>query len=292
MPEIFPKISIITPSYNQGQFIEETILSILNQGYPNLEYIIIDGGSNDNTLDIIRKYERRISYWVSEKDAGLYYALNKGFQKASGEILGWLNSDDILHKNALKTIASVLLDLPDIEWLGGVPNHIDELGRSVWVGNRPKWNKYRYLSFDFKYIQQEGIFWKKNLWIKSGGYISTEYALASDLELWSRFFNYAHLYTLPSILASFRVRSANQKSMERLDDYNEEAMRILQNMKCSKIESRNLKIKNSFIYRFLKTFNFWRIFYQLGYGKAEKAIDKTPPNIYFDRNIQKFVREE
>lgn len=101
----WPKISIVTPSYNQGQFIEDTILSVLNQNYPNLEYIIIDGGSNDQTLDIIRKYENRISYWTSEPDRGQSDAINKGFKISSGEIGNWLNSDDILEKKALFHIA-------------------------------------------------------------------------------------------------------------------------------------------------------------------------------------------
>ena len=90
----FPRISIITPSYNQGGYIEDTILSVINQDYPNLEYIIIDGGSTDNTVDIIQKYSDRIDYWISEKDTGQSNAINKGFRKATGDIINWINSDD------------------------------------------------------------------------------------------------------------------------------------------------------------------------------------------------------
>jgi len=99
------KISVITPSFNQGQFIEQTILSVINQNYPNLEYIIIDGGSSDNTLDIIKKYEKYITYWVSEPDKGQSDAINKGLNKASGEIINWLNSDDYYEPNILHIVA-------------------------------------------------------------------------------------------------------------------------------------------------------------------------------------------
>lgn len=111
-PEIYkdktdwPKISIVTPSYNQGQFIEETILSILNQNYPNLEYIIIDGGSTDNTVEIIKKYEDKITYWVSEPDKGQAHAINKGFEKCTGDFFCFINSDDFYNANALKELVS------------------------------------------------------------------------------------------------------------------------------------------------------------------------------------------
>src|SRR5580700_341038 len=114
-----PKISIITPSYNQGQFIEETILSILNQNYPNLEYLIIDGKSTDSTIEIIKKYEQKIFYWVSEKDSGQSEAINKGFQKATGEIVCWLNSDDILMPNALNEVAAQFIKNKELILLNG-----------------------------------------------------------------------------------------------------------------------------------------------------------------------------
>ncbi|HWZ23209.1 MAG TPA: glycosyltransferase family 2 protein [Cytophagaceae bacterium] len=104
----FPKITIVTPSYNQGQFIEETIRSILLQNYPNLEYIIIDGGSTDNTVEVVKKYEPWITYWVSEKDSGQSHAINKGFERATGEIVNWINSDDSLRLNALQVVANAL----------------------------------------------------------------------------------------------------------------------------------------------------------------------------------------
>jgi len=106
MSEQFPKISIVTASYNQGQFIEETILSVLNQNYPNLEYILIDGGSTDNSVEIIRKYQQHFTYWVSEKDKGQANAINKGLQLCTGDIFNWLNSDDYLEPGSLHKIAA------------------------------------------------------------------------------------------------------------------------------------------------------------------------------------------
>jgi glycosyltransferase involved in cell wall biosynthesis len=100
-----PKITIITPSFNQGKYIERTIQSVLSQDYPNLEYIIIDGGSTDQTVDIIKKYERHLKYWVSEKDNGQSHAINKGLKYATGDIINWLNSDDYLEPQALNVIA-------------------------------------------------------------------------------------------------------------------------------------------------------------------------------------------
>src|SRR5688572_24844846 len=104
----WPKITIVTPSYNQGQFLEETIRSVLLQGYPNLEYIIMDGGSTDGSVDIIRKYEPYIAYWVSTTDRGQSHAINKGFSLATGHLMGWLNSDDVYAPNALMSIAQSL----------------------------------------------------------------------------------------------------------------------------------------------------------------------------------------
>ena len=104
----YPRISVVTPSYNQGAFIESTIKSVLDQEYPNLEYIVMDGRSSDATVDIIRQYDERIAYWTSEKDGGAADALQKGFSRATGSILAYLNSDDIYQPNALNTIASVL----------------------------------------------------------------------------------------------------------------------------------------------------------------------------------------
>lgn len=122
----WPKVSIITPSFNQGQFLEDTILSILDQDYPNLEFFIIDGGSTDNTLDIIRKYESRIDWWVSEPDQGQTHAIKKGLSKVTGDIFNWINSDDMLAPNALWNIAKVHQEMPDNIIAGPVLNFTEK----------------------------------------------------------------------------------------------------------------------------------------------------------------------
>jgi glycosyltransferase involved in cell wall biosynthesis len=118
--EELPLISIVTPSLNQGAYLEDTIKSVLNQNYPNFEHIIIDGGSTDGTVDIIRKYENRLTYWVSEKDRGQAHAINKGFARAHGEIFSWLNSDDFLLPGAISHIVEMRKKYPTaVAWVGG-----------------------------------------------------------------------------------------------------------------------------------------------------------------------------
>jgi len=126
------KISIITPSYNQGQFLEETIISVLNQDYPNLEYIIIDGGSTDKSVEIIKKYEKYLTYWVSEKDRGQTHAINKGFIKSSGSILNWLNSDDLLVPGAINSVSKAFSKHSEADFCFGDFSIIDTQSNTIF----------------------------------------------------------------------------------------------------------------------------------------------------------------
>ncbi|MFM9987018.1 glycosyltransferase family 2 protein [Flavobacterium sp.] len=184
-----PKITIVTPSYNQADFLEETILSIINQKYPNLEYIIIDGGSTDNSVEIIKKYEKHIDYWVSEKDYGQSHALNKGFSRATGDILNWINSDDVLCENALKTIADAYLKRTS-DNIVIVGNGYDMNGDSKIIGNRMVYNCDNKAENNFiKFIgnpTQQSIFFSKKIYQEAGG-INPMIRYPMDIDLYYKF---------------------------------------------------------------------------------------------------------
>jgi glycosyltransferase involved in cell wall biosynthesis len=227
--ESLPKISIVTISYNQGKYLEETIQSVLSQNYPNLEYIIIDGGSTDNSVEIIRKYESQLTYWESAKDKGQYYAVEKGLNMCTGDIMAWINSDDKYLPYAFQTVADVFTQLPQVNWLMGIPGEFNEKGSSInrialpWA----RWSKYRYLTNDFQYIQQESSFWRRKVWEEAGGKMDESIKYAGDMELWARFFRREKLHTVLSNLAGFRHRSSNQVSKTYASEYLVECMKIV-----------------------------------------------------------------
>lgn len=181
----FPKISIVTPSFNQGKYLEKTILSVLEQDYPNIEYIIIDGGSTDNSVEIIRKYEKQLTYWVSEKDRGQSHAINKGFERATGEIFGWLNSDDWFHPGALQAVAEAFAANPDAGAVVGAGDMLyEETGNVLLVEPFPVTVESLYGSVD-RYISQPSCFFSHNAW-RDCGPLDEDLHLAMDLDLWLR----------------------------------------------------------------------------------------------------------
>ncbi|MBI5739435.1 MAG: glycosyltransferase [Nitrospirae bacterium] len=235
---IYPKLSIVMPSLNQAAFLEQGILSVISQGYPNLEFVIIDGGSDDGSVDIIRKYEKYLHYWVSEKDRGQSHALNKGFEKTTGEIMAYLNSDDLYCPWTFRTVVSSFSDFPSIRWL-------TSLRPVVWNGsgepivNDPKHGFTRHAFYSGRtlgccdrhigWIMQEVTFWKRSLWDESGGHIAEDYRYAMDFELWARFYEHSELVGINVPLGGFR-RHGNQKSAD-LDKYYAEASAVLDRYK-------------------------------------------------------------
>lgn len=280
MADPFPKISIVTACFNQAPFLEQTMLSVLSQGYPNLEYIVIDGGSTDGSVDIIRKYEQQLSYWVSEKDHGLYDALQKGFSRATGEIMAWINSDDLYHPRAFSTAASIFQQFPQVNWLMGSNTYFDEAGNCFTYERDmldERWSKWRMYHFNGTFIQQESVFWKRTLWVAAGSHISRKYSLAADFELWLRFFRYEKLYSTSFLLGGFRIRKSGQLSDKFRNEYMEQVRSLL-----SEEISREKKKGYLFFSRLampltkLLPVRKWR-------RRLSFYLLKTPPKIVFDK---------
>ena len=244
------KISIVTVSYNSEKYLEQTIQSVLMQNYTELEYIIIDGGSTDGTMNIINKYSDHIAKFISEQDKGMYYALKKGLNIASGEILGWLNSDDILLPGALMAIDKFFTQFKNIQWMTGVPVNTDE-SNILFPGyfkSSTLFKDYEYLNGNIYCLQQESTFFARSLYESVGG-ISTGYRLAGDYELWAKFFRKSELCLCEAHFAAFR-KHENQLSAQK-DVYLGEVARIRE-----KYNTKYLKIKY-FIYNlFCKTEKF------------------------------------
>jgi glycosyltransferase involved in cell wall biosynthesis len=177
------KISIVTPSYNQGQFIEQTIKSVLNQDYKNYEHIIIDGGSTDNTIDILKKYKHLI--WISEKDAGQSNAINKGFSMAKGEIFAWLNSDDYYEENIFKSIATYFKEHKECNFLYGNITYVDKNGKSV-AEIRGEEITFESLLKNPDLIRQPSFFWRKENFVDNGG-LDESLDLVMDYDLFLKF---------------------------------------------------------------------------------------------------------
>lgn len=285
------KVSVVTPSYNQAQFLERTIQSVLSQNYPNLEYIVIDGGSTDGSVDIIKKYQSKLHYWVSEPDNGMYDAINKGFASSSGDIMTYINSDDILHISSFATVADLFERYTDICWLNGLPNQIDEKDRYVWLGSLPNWNRYLFLNRQYRYIQQEGCFWRRSLWEKAGGFINTEYILAADLDLWCRFFDYSPIIYVPTILGSFRLRSQNQKSLESINQYHSEAEIVIDSFRKRALneELKKLEKYNSIPNKILRKIGYNKLFDLFGYNDVKSLLNPQQRVLNFDRKVQNFI---
>ncbi len=214
----YPKISIITPSYNQGEYLEQTINSVLSQDYPNLEYIIIDGNSSDRSVEIIKKYESRLFYWHSQPDRGQSDAINQGFAKATGDIMGWLNSDDLLAPDALNALAKVYQP-GDRCWTGGAIQISLNGSPVTHTPSNTKPITYAELLHGRLILNQVSTFWTRELWEKAGGYVS-DLHLAMDYELWLRFTQITSVTPIYNKLGIFRTHEkAKTGTVKGYQDY-------------------------------------------------------------------------
>ena len=231
-----PSIAIVTPSFNQARYLEAAIVSVLAQDHPALEYVIMDGGSTDSSVEVIQRYSARLSAWVSERDDGQYAAVANGIARTRGEIVGWLNSDDAYLPWAFSVVSEIFAQFPEIEWLTTArPLFWDAHGRAVHCQAVHGYSYTAFLDgehlprgegFALGYIQQESTFWRRSLWERTGGF-DPAFPLAGDLALWARFFAHAELYAVEVPLAGFREHG-NQKTGHSRGAYAKEAEAALQ----------------------------------------------------------------
>jgi glycosyltransferase involved in cell wall biosynthesis len=205
-----PLVTIVTPSYNQGKFIEETILSVLKQDYPNIEYIIIDGKSTDNTVDVIKKYEDKITYWESEKDEGQTHAIIKGFNKAKGKYITWLCSDDVIEPSMISISVAILEANPDVVLTYGNRTRYDAksniIGSQLCSQFRP-W----YLKWGFS-IPQETSLIRKEAYDSCGG-LDISLHMAMDFDLFCKLSKVGKILHLPVYFGRFRSHHVNKSSV-------------------------------------------------------------------------------
>ncbi len=198
-----PKVSIVTPSFNQAKYLERTILSVLNQEYENLEYIIMDGGSTDGSEEIIQKYANRLTYWESVKDKGQTDAINKGFQRATGDILAWLNSDDTYQPGAITAAVDFLTTHPETGLVYGDCHFINAQDDVIGKFNA-KLTDYLRLKRGYVHIPQQAAFWRADLW-KQVGPLDDQIYFAMDYDLWRRLAKISKIDYVPQLWANFRL---------------------------------------------------------------------------------------
>ncbi len=203
-----PLVSVVTPSYNQVQFLEATIRSVLEQDDARIEYILIDGGSTDGSLEVIQRYADRLAYWVSEPDRGQTDAINKGFARAKGEILAWLNSDDTYLPGAVGEATNYLVSHPEAGMVYGDANLVDERGQVM--GRFPaRQTDYRRLRRGYVHIPQQTAFFRASLW-KQVGPLDPTFFFAMDYDLWVRLARLAPLHYTPQLWANFRLHGSGK----------------------------------------------------------------------------------
>ena len=231
-----PRVSIITPSYNQARFIEQTIQSVLNQDYPDLEYIIVDGASTDDSVEIIKKYAGCLAYWLSEPDSGQSEAVNKGWQRATGEIIGWLNSDDLLMPGAVSRMVKAFQETPEMSVIYGDVISIDQEGQIFNIMRFDQWNLDDLMTF--KIISQPGAFMRADV-LRQSGYLDRQMHFLMDTHLWLKMAQFAPIRYLPGVVAAARYHPG-AKNVAAGARYGQDAYKIVEWMKTQPILQEKL----------------------------------------------------
>ena len=218
-----PLVSIVTPSYNQANYLEQTLNSVLEQDYPRIEYLVVDGASNDGSVEIIRKYADKLDWWVSEKDSGQGDAINKGLTRTTGEIMAWLNSDDYYLPGAISSAVKVFKENPDVVLVYGDMPAVDENGHTFNV------LKYKQLSLEdllcFQIIGQPAVFFRREAFQQVGG-LDTTFHFLLDHHLWIRIAQQGKILHVPQTWAAARYHS-EAKNRLKAAEFGREAFRIL-----------------------------------------------------------------
>lgn len=210
-----PTISIVTPSFEQGAYLERTIRSVLNQNYSALEYVVQDGASADETVEILRRLDPLLDDWRSEPDEGQADAINRGFARTAGEIMAWLNSDDLLLPGALAYVARYFAEHPGVDVVYGNRVMIDEDDRQIGVWILPAHNDEALTLADF--VPQETLFWRRRIWDRVGGRVDSDFKFALDWDLLLRFRAAgARIVRLPRFIGAFRVHAQQKTTVDNL----------------------------------------------------------------------------
>lgn len=265
--QVLPRVTIVVPSFNQGRFIGATLQSIIDQRYPNLELIVVDGGSTDNTPSVIKQYEAHLAWWVSEPDSGQTAAINKGFMRSTGEIMAWINSDDLVASGALHQVADYFVKHPETQAVYGDRILINEEGLEIgrWILPR---HSSRVLQWD-DFVPQETLYWTRNAWDLIGGRLDETFSFVMDWDFLLRLSaKRIDIHHLPVFLGLFRIHH-QQKTSIQMSSIGQQEIRIIRHRELGFQPTRWQLILNTA--PFLLAAKFYELSFKLGLNRNVKT---------------------